>query len=161
MREHHTSHRVVRSIAPALYQNNAATSDGAWVRVPDVGSIEACITFNNTADALAAALNWEAWVEKAQDDGSGTADGATALALTEEQYVGPSTELLTPRDGTGICFINAAGEDNVEIRVGVMPSAADYEWVRIRLRGNGNHAVGSIVFGWFDFTPQTLPVANP
>ena len=160
-RDMHSTHRLARSIEPAAYTNNDTTTNGAWVNVADVASIEAFMTFDDTTDVLAAALNWEAWVEKAKDDGSGAADASTALDLTEEQYLGASTELATPADGTGICFLDAPAEDDKEFRVGVRALGGGYEWVRINLRGNGNHVDGSVAFGGFIFTPQSRPVANP
>ena len=157
----HSGVRVARSLAPAAYTNNDATSDGTWVHASDVGSIEACATFDNTGDALAAALAWEVWVQKAKDDGAGAADAGTAVALTAEEYLGAATGLATPSSGAGVCLINAAAEDNTEYRVGLKQLGSGYEWLRIEMRGLGNHAGGNVVFGWFNLAPQERPVDVP
>lgn len=150
--------RVQRSIAPATL---TADTDGAWVNVADVASITACVAMDNTADALAVALCWEAYVEKAQDDGAGAADGATAVSLTAAEYNTPATGLSTPASGAGICLVNAPAEDNQEYKVGLHELGATFEWVRIRVEEIGVHAAGNIMFAWFITAPQERPVTQP
>ena len=161
-RDMHSDVGIKRSIPPAAYTNNDATTNGTWVNIRDKASVEACVTFNDTADVLAAGLNWEVFVQKAKDDGAGAADAGTVLSLTEGEYLGPASGLLTPGDGSGVAFIDAPAEDAKEYRAGLHLSlGAGYEWVRMVLRGNGNHANGSVAYGWFNIGGQERPVAVP
>lgn len=160
-RDIHSMLRWATSIPIAAYTSNDALTTGTAVNIADVGPIEAAVVFDNTGDALAGALAWECWVEKMLDDGAGAADTATALALVTTEYLGPASGMATPSSGSGICLVNAAGEDDRIYRVGIKQLLDGYEWIRIQMQGIGNHAGGNVIHGEFVFGPQNRPVANP